>query len=178
LEVTKVKNRKLKILNNKLKATYDFQEKALKEAESNLLDQRKILEQKKIALKEILGHIEVEKEKIQDNVLSNVNELLMPTLNKLRRKGNHIDGRHIDLLEKNLEHLTSSFGGRVSGEKWRLTPREIEICAMIRNGLTSKEIASLLHMAPRTTDIHRHHIRKKLKISNKKINLVSHLQYF
>jgi len=177
-EVAKVKNGKLKMLNNNLKATYDFQEKALKEAESNLLDQRKILEQKKIALKEILGHIEAEKEKIQDNVLSNVNELLMPTLKKLRRRGSRIDGRYIDLLEKNLEHLTSSFGGRVSGEKWRLTPREIEICAMIRNGLTSKEIAGLLHTSPRTIDIHRYHIRKRLKISNKKINLVSHLQYF
>ena len=38
------------------------------------------------------------------------------------------------------------------------------------------QIAELLKMAPRTVDIHRYNIRKKLGINNKKAALTTHLQ--
>jgi len=42
---------------------------------------------------------------------------------------------------------------------------------MIKNGLTSKEMADLLNISPQTIEKHRAHIRKKLGIVNKKLNL-------
>jgi len=110
--------------------------------------------------------------------MSNVDQLIIPNIKKLRRRGTPLDCKLIDLLEKNLGQLTSAFGGKVSKKHLKLTPREIEICNLIRNGLISKEIASLLHIHYRSVELHRNHIRRKLNISNKDINLTSYLQSF
>ena len=71
--------------------------------------------------------------------------------------------------------MVSSFGRKISREILHLTPREIKICDLIRNGFTSKEIADFLHIAFNTVEAHRTHIRKKLNISSQKINLTSFL---
>lgn len=43
-----------------------------------------------------------------------------------------------------------------------LTPRELQVAALIANGLSNKEIATKLRMAVRTADAHAEHIRNKL----------------
>jgi DNA-binding NarL/FixJ family response regulator len=70
----------------------------------------------------------------------------------------------------------SSFGRRISDKAVKLSPREIEICNMIRNGSTSKEIADLLNLTLKTVETHRVNIRRKLKLAGKDINLISYLQ--
>ncbi|MBI4844056.1 MAG: response regulator transcription factor [Nitrospirae bacterium] len=80
------------------------------------------------------------------------------------------------MLKKNLETLTSSFGKAVSEVRHKLTPKEIEVCNMIRNGLTSKEIGNQLNLSVQTINKHRKNIRKKLDLSNKETNLASYLQ--
>ncbi|MBN1688032.1 MAG: helix-turn-helix transcriptional regulator [Candidatus Omnitrophica bacterium] len=57
-----------------------------------------------------------------------------------------------------------------------LTPREIEVCELIRKGLSIKEIAHFLKTSPRTVESHRNHICKKLGFSDKKKNLTSYLR--
>lgn len=47
-----------------------------------------------------------------------------------------------------------------------LTNREIEVIQLIRNGLTSKQIAGRLYLSPKTINIHRHNIFRKLKVKN------------
>ena len=47
-----------------------------------------------------------------------------------------------------------------------LSVREIEIISAVRKGLTSKEIAQEFRLAPKTVEIHRYKILKKLKLSN------------
>lgn len=46
-----------------------------------------------------------------------------------------------------------------------LTTTELKVCCLIRTGLSSKEIARLLHISSRTVDSHRERIRKKLPIA-------------
>lgn len=43
-----------------------------------------------------------------------------------------------------------------------LSAREMRIAVMIKNGMTSEEIASYLHISPETVKTHRRNIRKKL----------------
>jgi len=47
-----------------------------------------------------------------------------------------------------------------------LSWREIEIVRLLRNGLSSKEIATQLKIKVRTAEVHRHNILKKLKLKN------------
>jgi len=135
-----------------------------------------IIEQKNSALKEILEQIEIEKNSIKEDVVLNVEEVLLPALEKLRRKGSPLDSKYINILEKNLKDLTSSFGRNVSEKKFKLSPREVEIANLIKSGVSSKEICNLLNISFKTVETHRNKIRKKLDILNKDINLTTYLQ--
>ncbi|MDP6923645.1 MAG: PAS domain-containing protein [Candidatus Scalindua sp.] len=145
-----------------------------KKAEKILQEQKEALEQKNIALNEILGQIEIEKKQIKDNVISNVENLLLPIIQKLRLTGE--SRMYVRLLQENIQELTSSFGTKLTEKGARLTSREVEVCDMIKNGLTSKEIAGLLNISLRTVETHRIKIRKKLGIVKKDLNLSSFLK--
>lgn len=149
-------------------------EEALIASERELSMNQVVLEQKNAALREMLLQIELEKNKLQKNIDSNITELIFPILQKLEGIG--ADSGLLSLLKNNLQGLTSSFGRQVSELNYRLTPKEIEICNMIINGLTSKDMGKLLNLSVQTINTHRKNIRKKLKLSNKKSNLASYLQ--
>jgi len=149
-------------------------ESMLRKSEEILEKHKESLEQKNIALREVLGQVEIEKQRIIDNVIANAENLLLPTILRLGLAGG--SRQHARLLQKNLEELTSSFGAKLADKKSRLTSREIEICNMIKNGLTSKEMAEILNSALLTVEKHRNNIRNKLGITNKKISLFSVLR--
>jgi DNA-binding CsgD family transcriptional regulator len=138
-----------------------------------LIEQKSILDQKNMAIREVLSQIEREREEIKSNVVANVENLLMPILQKLELKGDSY--HYVQLLKNNLKELTSSFGAKLSVKNSNLTPKEIEICNMIRNGITNKEISTLLNISQRTTEKHRTNIRKKLGV-NKDHNLLTFLR--
>jgi DNA-binding CsgD family transcriptional regulator len=108
--------------------------------------------------------------------MSNVDELLLPVIEKLKRKGTKYDQKYLALLEENLKNLTSGFNRKLSIDQLRLTPKEVEICNMIKNGLSTKEISQVLNLSVRTVENHRNHIRSKLGIANRGINLSTYLQ--
>jgi DNA-binding NarL/FixJ family response regulator len=146
-------------------------EKALS---SSILEQKKqadVLQEKNIALKEILSQIESEKEEIKRHITANVEKLILPTLRELKLKGSAIDKRYIDLLEKNLSNMAIGFTKTMRYKLSRLSPRQLEICNMIKSGMKNKEIADLMGISLRTVETHRNTIRKKLEISGKDVNL-------
>jgi DNA-binding CsgD family transcriptional regulator len=138
-----------------------------------LIEQKSILDQKNMAIREVLSQIERGREEIKSNVVANVENLLMPILQKLELKGDPY--HYVQLLKNNLKELTSSFGAKLSVKNSNLTPKEIEICNMIRNGITNKEISTLLNISKRTTEKHRTNIRRKLSV-NKDHNLLTFLR--
>ncbi len=141
-----------------------------------LLEQKESLEQKNIALSEVLGQIEIERRQMEENVIANAENLILPTIQKLGLTGE--SRKYAQLLQKNLEELTSSFGTRLSDKKVRLTSKEIEICNMIKNGLASKEIARILNTSLLTVEKHRNNIRSKLGVVNKGLSLFTVLRDF
>ena len=119
--------------------------------------------------------IEAEKAEIHEAVRGNVEKILMPTLRALASEIPAQQKGYVSLLQNQLKELTSSFVGRMSKSFSNLTPAEIEICDMIRGGMSTKEIASLRHVAPATVSKQRERIRRKLNLSGTDANLTTHL---
>ena len=59
--------------------------------------------------------------------------------------------------------------------KYRLTPQEIKIAGLIRQGKNTKEIAEIMSLSIRTIEFHRTKIREKIGLQNQKDNLQAHL---
>ena len=152
-------------------------EKELQKFSAWLEEQKEAVERKNIALQEILEEIHREKEQIKKGVMANVENILIPIIRRMKKGPDKEGKKNFAILEQELKNLTSSFGRSMSDKKLRLTPREIEICDMIKNGLTSKEIAHTLKLSKKSVDGHRNRIRNKLGIRNKKYNLTSVLQH-
>ena len=148
----------------------------MKTSEEDLRRKNIELERKNNALTEVLEHIEHQKRQIKDEVIANINELLIPMLEQLVSKGSTIDSIYLNLIKRSLEDLTSSFGRKITQKSFKLTPRELQICNMIKRGLASKEISGFLNISLFTVGRHRHNIRKKLKITNKAVNLNTFMQ--
>lgn len=153
-------------------------ERSLIASEKILKNQKLVLEQKNIALREILEQLGIEKKQIKDQMMDNISHIFLPLLEKIKLEGNNIVKQYIDLLKKSIEGMMTSynFGQKISQSSLKLTSKEIIICNMIRTDLTSKEIAKLLHNSPETIEAHRNNIRHKLNIANKKINLSTYLK--
>jgi DNA-binding CsgD family transcriptional regulator len=151
-------------------------EQDLQEANKQLNIERKALQETNAALRTVLARIEEEKQEIYMNVQVNVDKILMPILHALSLELPRTQRKYIELLRTNLEEITSPFVGRLSKPSFSLTPTEINICNMIRNGLQTKEIARVRGVSASTISRHRENIRRKLKIANNSVNLVTYLQ--
>ena len=123
---------------------------------------------------EIIKHIGVEKEKIKDDIAINVANVIVPIVDRIELNGSTPE--YISLLRYYLDNLVSSLARKLLEKTPRLTPREIEICTMIKTGLSNKEIAELLRISYHTVKAHRRTIRKKLGLTSRGINLISYLQ--
>ena len=71
--------------------------------------------------------------------------------------------------------IISPFSQRLSSKLLNLTPKELQVAGLIKEGRTSKEIAELLDVAPSTVALYRNRIRKKLTVTGKKVNLRTYL---
>ena len=68
------------------------------------------------------------------------------------------------LLNRLMTRNTSLNAARPAVQVGRLSQRELEVLEKIGAGKTTKQIAHDLHLSPRTVDIHRANIKKKLEL--------------
>jgi len=128
------------------------------------------------ALRALLKRREEDKTELEEKMLFNVKELVCPYLEKLKESG--MNGRQtnfLDIIESNLNNIVSPFIPGLSSMHLKLTPSEIQIANLIKQGKTTKEIADMLNLSPRTIETHRDSIRKKIGLKNKKTNLRTYL---
>ena len=148
----------------------------LQETNKQLTLERKALQEANAALRVVLARFEEEKQGIYMNVQTNVDKILMPILHALALDLPQTQRNYIDMLRTNLEEIVSPFVSDLSRNYLSLTPTEVNICNMIRSGLQTKEIAQIRGVSVATINRHREHIRRKLKITNSDINLMTYLQ--
>jgi PAS domain S-box-containing protein len=151
-------------------------EAALKKREQELEEKSRNLQDANAAMRVLLKRREDDKTELEEKVICNVRELVLPYIENL--KMTPIDSHQLNqlkILERNTSEIISPFLRTLSTKYPNLTPMEIKIINFIREGRTTKEMAELLNASARTVEVHRDNIRKKLGLRNKKANLKSHL---
>jgi DNA-binding response OmpR family regulator/DNA-binding CsgD family transcriptional regulator len=134
------------------------------------------LEESNTALKVLLEHRRSEREKLEENVISQINSLVLPYLKRLGKTGLTSQQKALsDVIGSNLAEITSGFSGRLYRRAAGVTPREMEVAALIKTGKTNVEISDILHLSEPAISFHRQNLRKKLGLIGKKINLAVYL---
>lgn len=151
-------------------------EKALKERQKELKIKTKSLQELNAALRVLLERRDDDKRELEEKLLFNVKELVIPYLEKLQMtKLQRKQLAYVEILKSNLNDVISPFSRTLSSKYLSLTPTEIHVANLVKNGKTSQEIAEVMSLSRRTVESHRDGIRKKLHLKNRKANLRSHL---
>ncbi|MBU1044454.1 MAG: helix-turn-helix transcriptional regulator [Candidatus Omnitrophica bacterium] len=146
-----------------------------------LTESQKLLEQKNndlnkknIALKELVAQFEIEKRNLAKKVSVNAQRLLLPLIERLAML--NVPKEYVKALEDSVNQIASEFGPIITHSKFRLSAREIEVSNMIKSGLSSKQIAQILSLSFQTIEAYRKNIRKKLGLTQQRINLAAYLK--
>lgn len=85
--------------------------------------------------------------------------------------------RDRDKFQMHINELNSNFIFRLSEAFPLMTSNEKRLVSLLRLGLSSKEIASILNISPKSVEVNRYRLRKKLKV-DPKINLTDFIRDF
>jgi PAS domain S-box-containing protein len=145
----------------------------------DLLEKSAQLAELETTLKVILRYQEADRDSVQQSVISNVQGLILPFVERIRQCLSDPSAlAYLEVVETGLADIVSPFMRRMASTFANLTPAEIRVSHFIKQGLTTKEIADLLNLSTRTIEAYRNSIRKKMGIANRKVNLRSYLQPF
>ncbi|MFP3928532.1 MAG: PAS domain S-box protein [Desulfobacteraceae bacterium] len=148
----------------------------LRKREDELKAKSRSLQEANIALKVVLKQMEEKRREDQENVLSNLKQLVLPYIGRLKRGALGAEEKTLlEIVESNLDKITSPLISRLSSSSLGLTPMEIRVAQLVREGLTNKEIAGILGVSLNTVSSHRYKIRSKLGLKGKGKNLRSYL---
>jgi len=144
--------------------------------EKELEIKTKDLEDLNTALKVLLERRERDKIELEETVISNINDIVIPYLGRAKKIAADKKLKdYLVILEHNLNNITSSFFHKLSSKYANLTTTEVEIANLVKHGKTIKEIADMLNISGKTVEVHRMNIRKKVGIANTKTSLRTHL---
>ncbi|MDA8125681.1 MAG: PAS domain S-box protein [Deltaproteobacteria bacterium] len=136
------------------------------------------LEEINTALRVLLKKGEMDQKKVAESIQGNINELVMPFLHRLKKNQSKTENvAYLNILETNLNQIASPFISQLSATYRNLTPKEIQIAELIKQGKSSKEIAECFGLSVGTVTTHRNNIRKKMRLNSKSANLRSHLLF-
>ena len=151
-------------------------EEALKQSQETLMDQKQSLEEANIAMKVLLKQREQDKLDLEKKVLRNVKDLVLPYVEKLKNaRLKPKDHTLVEIVDEHLQDIISPMLQRLSNASMILTPQEMQVAALVKDGRTSQEIADILNVAETTINFHRKNLRIKFGLRNKRTNLRSYL---
>ena len=148
-----------------------------KRIEKELLLKTLHLQETNTAIKVLLQQRQREVDEIRNNFLSNVRHLVEPYLKKLHSTPLSEDQRSVlSVIETNLDLIVSPFVGNLFNAHAGFTPKEVRVATLMRQEIAVKDIAAMMNISASAVNLHRQNIRKKLKLTGKKVNLRTFLQ--
>lgn len=145
-------------------------------AKEKLQQESESLVEKNIALNQILEHIGQDMAKFREELATSTENLLMPIVEKLKKSKGYLPLKEVDHLEDAIKSILGKEIDVFRKNLTHLTGRELEVCKMIRDGCSSKDIADTLFISLETVHKHRESIRRKLQIKHAHINLAAYLK--
>jgi len=143
-------------------------EKALREGQKALKVKVNTLKELNASVRVLLERREEDAKAVGEKVLSNVRLLLIPFLDKLNRT--RLDPKqraYLDVLQSTLSEIISPFSRELSSKYVSLTPTEIQVANLVKEGKKSRQIAEMMELSKRTVESHRQSIREKLGLKGK-----------
>ena len=159
------------LLENEIKMINDSKLKLEKEIEE------KEKQQKKIALgiirkNEILVKLKAEIEKIKSKPEKTLRHADLNSLKLLILDNLNVE-KERKSLDKYMKELNENFFRNLEINYPGLTESEKKLCSLLRLKLSSKEIASILNISPKSVEVGRYRLRKKMGVSkNEKLSKV------
>jgi AraC family chitin signaling transcriptional activator len=136
----------VKMRNEQLRKDIDSKNRELAVSTMNLINKN-----------EILGRIKKD--------LQSLNSKGKDLQSVLRTIDQHINEEdNWNIFKDAFNNADKDFLKRVKKKHPELTPNDLRLCAYLRLNLSSKEIAPLLNISPRSVEIKRYRLRKKMKL--------------
>ena len=150
------------LLENELRATNEFNLKLEREIEDREKEQKKValsIIRKNEILSELKGEIEKLKTKSEDKLkFKDLNKLKLIIIENLNIE------RERKSFDKYIKELNNNFYNNLEKKYPGLTDNEKKLCSLLRLKLTSKEISSILNITPKSVEVNRYRLRKKMDI--------------
>ena len=138
--------------NFKLEKEIDDREKEQKKIALGIIRKNEILSKLKASIESLKSKPE---EKLKYSDLNSLKVLILENLNiENERKS----------FDKYIKDLNKSFYKNLEKKYPGLTDNEKKLCSLLRLKLTSKEIASILNISPKSVEVNRYRLRKKMNI--------------
>lgn len=150
MRLTQLRNEKelIKVRNEKLRE--DFKSKS-KELASSIMSI--------VKKNELLADIKDQLQKINNK------EEVKPVIKSIDK--NLKDNADWEFFQEAFNNADSEFLKRLKALHPKLTPNDLKLCAYLRLNLSSKEIAPLFNISPRSVEIKRYRLRKKMNLPHK-----------
>lgn len=137
--------------------------------------ERQALKDANAALLDSLAQSQQDKKRFGVSIQAKVDKIITPILYALQAEISSNQLEYFELLKRNLDDMISPFVEKNQMFTSKLSPIEIQIANMIKHGLSTKAIARTRGISPATVSRHRENIRRKLNLTNSKMNLASYL---
>lgn len=157
LQLTQAENEKeiIKIKNEQLKKENRSKSKELAASTMSIVKKN-----------ELLTTIKNELDKVEDkNAIKSVIKIIDQNLN---------ESDDWEFFKKAFNNADSKFLKKLKKVHPSLSPNDLKLCAYLRLNLSSKEIAQLFHISPRSVEIKRYRLRKKMHLKHEE-NLVNYI---
>jgi len=151
-------------------------QESLKAHQTILEDKNQSLEEVNIALKVLIRQRETDKSDMENKILTNVKSFVLPYVKRLRESRlSEKDRTLVRILDDQINDIISPLIQRLSNAHILLTPQEMQVATLVKDGRTTSEIAQVLFVSEATVSFHRKNLRSKLGLKKKQTNLRSFL---
>lgn len=129
-----------------------------------------------LALRNVVQSTEQEKHNVRREILGEIQNDILPALDRMAQENSPELRRTLKaMIEERIHEMAAGAFNQLSPLLLKLTPREIEVCKLIRLGKGTREIAELLNASFETIQTHRKNIRRKLGLRGRGASLFSFL---